>query len=401
MTESKKETTDIINQNAAMVDSHNQVLDIPNNLEARIEFINNERRIITGLCVKSNKARGVLDGTIEPAKTLLLRLQLFMQWLETIEMSPALKARTPIDKALQLMFDRPEFHFEKSTRDSARALYQRWESQNWGQGEVLEEESNSEDGTNAGDGKAEASSSRKLKSSTSGTTAKGNVVAATTIRLPPPDHPIFGTEGIMHGVALKVSPRRKSYVLDSRYLKRDAKVFGHNGLQVGDWWPMQILALFNGAHGVRGGGIAGNALTGAYSVVTAGGPYEGLDQDLGDVLFYSGDRSHANTDPKEPFASSKATLALKTSQRLYKPVRVLRAAGITTSRRATLRPTVGIRYDGLYYVTAMQWKTNNNGGLYEQFKLERLEGQPLLSSVIESRPTASEVRDFDRREEGY
>lgn len=107
---------------------------------------------------------------------------------------------------------------------------------------------------------------------------------------------------------------------------------------------MQLLALFNGAHGARMGGIAGNAETGAYSVVTAGGPYEELDQDKGDILIYSGSRSHDNTDPKKPFPSSAATLALKASQRLGRPVRVLRAAGFGSSRSnaATLRPTVGV-----------------------------------------------------------
>ena len=78
----------------------------------------------------------------------------------------------------------------------------------------------------------------------------------------------------MHGVVLKISSRRRDYILDSRYPKRDAKVFGHNGLDVGQWWPMQIVALFNGAHGSKIGGISGNSQTGAYSIVTSGGAYE-------------------------------------------------------------------------------------------------------------------------------
>lgn len=388
--------------NEAMIDPQNQVLDIANNLEARVAFINKERMIVNNLCQISRKAGGVPDGTIEPAKTLLLRLQLFMQWLETnVEMSPALKARTKIDQALQLMYSNPQFHFQETTRNRARALYERWEAQNWGKGEVIEESSDEDANTVASDDNAGGSKRRK---SSTGATAKSNPIAeltATTVRPPPPHHPIFGTEGIMHGVALKVGPRRKDYILDSRYPKRDAKVFGHNGLQVGDWWPMQLLALFNGAHGARMGGIAGNAETGAYSVVTSGGQYEDLDQDKGDILYYSGSRSHDNTDPKKPFPSSNATLALKASLRLGKPVRVLRAAGFGSSKSTHLRPTAGIRYDGLYRVVAMQLKTNTSGGLYEQFKLERLEGQPPLSSFVKSRPTAREVRDFDKREDGY
>lgn len=206
----------------------------------------------------------------------------------------------------------------------------------------------------------------------------------------------------MHGVALKVGPRRV-YAIDTRYPQRDAKVYGHNGLEVGSWYPMQLVALFHGAHGMTMGGIAGNAETGAYSVLTAGGTYEALDEDKGDVLLYSADRSLDNKDPKTPYLSSSNTLALKASQRRGKPVRVLRAAGSgsSESRAATLRPAVGIRYDSLYRVVGMQLKPNTSGGSYEQFRLERLNGQTPLSDVVKSRPTAKEVRNFYKREDGY
>jgi hypothetical protein len=39
-----------------------------------------------------------------------------------------------------------------------------------------------------------------------------------------------------------------------------------------------------------------------------------------------------------------------------------------------------------------------NGGLYEQFKLVRMDGQATLSKA---RPTAAEIRDYDKREYGY
>ena len=388
--------------NVTNIDPQNQVLDIPNNLQARVTFINKERMIVNNLCGLSRKIGDVPDPkTVKPeAKSWLLRLELFTRWLESnVEISPALKERTKIDQALQLMFDKPEFHFAETTRERARSLYERWEGQNWGKGEVVEDSSDDDDND-------AASGSKRRKSSTSGPTTKSNSrteLVAATVRPPPAHHPVFGTEGIMHGVALKITAHRKSYVLDSRYPKRDAKAYGNNGLQVGDWWPLQLLALFHGAHGARIGGIAGNSETGAYSVVTAGGPYEDLDQDRGDVLFYSGSGSHDNTDPKKPFPSTAATLTLKASLRLGKPVRVLRAAGLGSSKShaATLRPTVGIRYDGLYRVVAMQLKTNTGGGLYEQFKLERLDGQPPLSTFVKSRPTAREVRDFDQREDGY
>lgn len=390
---------------AEPIDQKEQILDIPNSLETRIRFIVQERtKAIQMLCVQSAKARGVPDATTEPTKSLLPRLELFMRWLETnVEITPALKDRSKIDQALQLMYANDKFRFEERIRERARQLYKKWEAQSWGQGEVMDDTSDDDDSDVASDDNNSPVDQNKRETSTASTTARRDSaleITPTTLRSPHANHPIFGINGIMHGVVQKVSSRRKDYILDSRYPKRDAKVFGHNGLTIGDWWPMQLLALFHGAHGARMGGIAGNAQTGAYSVVTAGGPYEDLDQDKGDVLFYSGSRSHDNEDPKKPFPSSNATLALKASLTLGKPVRVLRAAGIAKGKN-TLRPTVGIRYDGLYRVVIMKLNTNTKGGLYEQFRLERLDGQPALGLIAKSRPSASEVRDYYKREDGY
>jgi hypothetical protein len=331
---------------------------------------------------------------------LLPRLESFLQWLETsVEITPCLKERSKVATCLKLMFNIPRFHFEERTKDRARQLYERLEAQNWGKGEVIEEDD--EGSVTSGDDGAGNSKRRRSSSDATPRRDSGADITVTTIRAPRASHPIFGESGIMHGVVLKITNGRKSYILDSRYPKRDAKVFGHNNLEVGQWWPMQILALFHGAHGARMGGIAGNSETGAYSVVTVGGPYEELDQDRGNVLYYSGSSSHFNTDPKQPSPSSNATNALKASMRMQKPVRVLRAAGGGGSKsRSSWRPTVGIRYDGLYRVVAMQLKINTSGGLYEQFKLERLGDQPALKND-KSRPTPAEVRDFYKREEGY
>jgi hypothetical protein len=396
MSASKKRASAAM-ESGTTTDLQYQIFFVANNLEARVRFINAESANIVKLCATSRN--GVINPkkASENVKAQLLRLELYIQWLETnVEIRPALKERTKIDKVLRLLFDRPDFHFQEKTRDRARALCEIWNAQNWGEGEVVEDGSDDDRSSD----EETAINSKKQKSSSSNAIAKrdtGNIYP------PPPNHPIFGLKGIMHGVALKVGPKRNDYVRDLRYPQREAKVYGHNSLEVGSWWPMQLLALFHGAHGMKVGGIAGNTKNGAYSVVTAGGDYEELDQDKGDVLYYSADRSHKNTDPKEPFPSSTPTLALKASLRIGKPVRVLRAAGTGTSKSgdATLLPTVGIRYDGLYRVVAMHLKTNKRGGLYEQFELERLEGQPPLSDIVKSRPTAREVVDFSKRKNGY
>ncbi|KAM0723464.1 hypothetical protein Q7P37_000450 [Cladosporium fusiforme] len=384
-------------------DAQEQVLVVPNNLDSRVQFIEQQRKnVIQMLCQQSKKANGIPDASTEPTKSLLPRLGLFMQWLEThVEISPILKERSKIDMALRLIYAVPQYHFQEQTRERARQLYERWEAQNWGKGEVVEDPSEEDDNSTSDDDVSGGQKKRKTSTTSMTPGRNSNLeIGPTTLHPPPANHPIFGTRGIMHGVVQKVKSRRKDWILVSRYPKRDAKVFGDNGLTVGDWWPMQLLALFHGAHGARMGGIAGNAQTGAYSVVTSGGPYEDLDQDKGDVLFYSGSRSHDNEDPKQPFPSSNATEALKSSQRLGRPVRVLRAAGVAKGKNS-LRPTVGIRYDGLYRVVSMALNRNTKGGLYEQFRLERLADQPSLDSIAKSRPNAREISDYYKREDGY
>lgn len=378
-----------------------QVLHIPRHLETRINFIINESKVINKLCLESRKAAGrVPDLTVEPAKTLRARLESLMRWLETdVDITPTLKTRTKLDQLLKLIYATPQYRFDEPIPERARQLYERWEGQNWGQGEVLDDSSGAE-----GEDDEDATNAKRRKSSTGSSSRRDSIsdLVPKTVKPPPANHPIWGEHGIMHGAALTRSVTgRKATIMDTRYSseKRDAKVFGHNGLEVGAWFAMQLMALFHGAHGAKIGGIAGNAQAGAYSVVTSGGPYEELDKDLGDILYYSGSASHDNDNPKEPYPSSNATLALKASQRMGKPVRVLRAAGVSRTAWKTWRPIVGIRYDGLYRVVSMSLQTNQKRGLYEQFKLERLGDQPPLESL--SRPTAKEISDFQEKDREY
>jgi hypothetical protein len=216
------------------IDPQNEIIDIPNNLEVRIKFIDQETlRVVQKLCLESRKAKGIPDSASEPTKSLLPRLDAFLRWLETsVEITPALKQRSKIASGLELMFRKPEFHFEIRTRERAQQLYERWEAQNWGKGEVVEESTDDEDLT--GSSIETTPDAKRRRSSTTAQTS-GTMIIPATIRAPPKDHPIFGEDGIMYGVVLKMSSRRKDYVLNSRYTKTDAKVFGHNGLDVGQW----------------------------------------------------------------------------------------------------------------------------------------------------------------------
>ncbi len=87
-------------------------------------------------------------------------------------------------------------------------------------------------------------------------------------RQPPPNHPIYGTSGIMRGILVNRSGNKRS--IDPSFQIRNSKIEGHNGLEVGQWWPFQICALKDGAHGSMMAGIAGGENDGAFSIVVSG-----------------------------------------------------------------------------------------------------------------------------------
>ena len=73
-------------------------------------------------------------------------------------------------------------------------------------------------------------------------------------------------QGIMRGIVVGNS----SYKLADKSTRVPANVFGHNGLQVGDWWPKWICALRDGAHGHTQGGIYSRLGVGTFSIVVSG-----------------------------------------------------------------------------------------------------------------------------------
>ncbi|KAF2760533.1 hypothetical protein EJ05DRAFT_474402 [Pseudovirgaria hyperparasitica] len=208
------------------------------------------------------------------------------------------------------------------------------------------------------------------------------------LRKPPPTHPIYGHNGIMHGLLVDKSSGRRAYITDPSYTPRFCKIYGHNGLRIGAWFPMQRVAALRGAHGPLMAGIDIGP-SGAYSVVVKGGSvYEDFDRDLGDVLWYSGSGSHVNLGsvPRE----TGGTNALRRSVETGQAVRVLRASGATGG--VAPKPVCGMRYDGLYRVEGSTIKTNHLGGAYEQFKLVRSENQ---DPIDYTRPTVQEQRDYE------
>ncbi|KAI1203491.1 hypothetical protein F5X97DRAFT_330171 [Nemania serpens] len=300
---------------------------------------------------------------------------LYIDWLETnFEMTPRIKSIAKVDLVLQRLID-PANNVPGELANQAKTLLDKYTADNWGQDVVNDEES---------DGNPPAES------------LPDELPTISIIQLPSATDPVFGIEGIMYGIIPVTSGKRKDYRLRTDIPRKSAKVYGHNGIPLGTWFPLQINALFWGAHGARMAGIAGSVTTGAWSIVVAG-TYEDLDTDNGDTLYYSGSNSHENTDPQRAAPASQGTKALHASNATNNPVRVLRSGGsFNTRNQNRYLPSCGLRYDGLYSVVAFRQRKNRNGGLYDQFKLERLPGQTPLAELQRTSPTTAQVLAHDQ-----
>ncbi|TGO15147.1 hypothetical protein BPAE_0590g00030 [Botrytis paeoniae] len=242
-------------------------------------------------------------------------------------------------------------------------------------------------------GDTPTSSKRSRDNSTSEeTSAPGNSTSGSVapVHLPPSNHLIWGDRGIMRGCLLNLSIRKD-------FKAKDCKIYGHNGLTVGDCWARQIAALRDGAHGAPQAGIVGDVEEGAYSIIISK-HYEGFDLDQGDTIEYSAPGAIDST-AKEPESTKHGVIVLKRSIVTKNPVRVLRTAGCAWKNG----PAMGIRYDGLYRVIEGKVGTNGKGGKYWRFTLKRLRrvnGSDQVPINI-SRPTKEEVGLFEKVREGY
>ena len=305
-------------------------------------------------------------------------------------MTPKIEKSLSLRSHLQIIVgDYPtvkhEYHFPDPYPDKAAAVLEKFEAMNWGATEEAEETTTSP------------------TSPTSPTSSKAalymglppNPKLAKPVKskplIPSADHPIYGIDGIMRGILISGSGVR-SYSISSRFSARDCNVAGNNGLSVGDWWPMQLCALRDGAHGARISGIAGSKWNGAFSIVVSG-QYEDLDADRGSTLYYSGSQALENKDPDVPVISMY-TEAMRLSFQLRRSIRVLRSSRC----RSRYSPSKGLRYDGLYTITGEETRANTHGGAYIRFQLERNKEQPEIDM---KRPTQAEKRLYDRVRDGY
>jgi hypothetical protein len=170
------------------------------------------------------------------------------------------------------------------------------------------------------------------------------------------------------------------YKLSPEYpFKRSAAIRGDNGLEIGQWWPLQICTVRDGAHGALQAGIYYDR-DGAISVILASGGYTNTDN-LHEI-WYSG------TAEKGSGGLSDSTEAMVKAIDLKRPIRVLRKANPNNQ----YAPAEGLRYDGLYLVTEKALVGTKSGMM--RFKLVRCPGQAEVrwkGTGDSSRPTQVEV----------
>jgi len=180
---------------------------------------------------------------------------------------------------------------------------------------------------------------------------------------------------------------------------RPANRFGHNGLALGTWWPLQLCARRDGAHGAPVAGIYGQLDVGAFSVISSGASgYEASDEDNGDVLYYSGSNGWKPDGSTEPVLTAHTRVLMRSCE-TGRPVRVIRAKG--SSRWA---PAVGFRYDGLYTVVEHEIARRKGKGLardeeFYRFKMVRCADQEPLAGIRARSPTNAEKVAYRRYEE--
>ncbi|EJT79924.1 hypothetical protein GGTG_05006 [Gaeumannomyces tritici R3-111a-1] len=370
-----------------------------NSEQAHIEFIKQHRRPCVAQWVlvarRATKKWGTIDPDHPDLREYLIRLKSFIKYLETVDINPRIHDAEL--KSLHGVINNPDNKFPAFIIEHYNTLEQRWKDMNYG-----EDEDHIKDSGNESQGEDSGAQDSNLVGRRRG----GDVdLARVTVGFPCDEDPVWGLHGVMHGILRTAAPRVQ-YTPDPRFVheKRSCHVFGHNGLVPGDWWPLQKVALYRGAHGSSMGGIAGRKGEGAYSIVVGSSQYDDLDRDEGNTIWYSGSHSHENEDPVEHHDSDATKVLLHSLERSDRPVRVLRR-----KNGNHWAPQFGLRYDGLYRVVNCRTAKNGKGGVYRQFKLERLPVNPArpdlnpctLEEARDKMPASRQAEIWARVQGGY
>ncbi|KAI1912888.1 hypothetical protein LOZ61_003092 [Ophidiomyces ophidiicola] len=156
---------------------------------------------------------------------------------------------------------------------------------------------------------------------------------------------------------------------------------GEGSLSNGQWFPWQLAASRDGAHGEIEAGVCGYPSLGAVSVILSSGY---ADTDEGDIIYYFG------TQGKNGEASQSTTFLLQSAKNKT-PLRVLRSSRLPNINK--YRPVEGLRYDGLYIIESEELMDEPN--MLYQFKLKRLPGQtPIRYAGPSKKPNQKEVDEY-------
>ena len=196
----------------------------------------------------------------------------------------------------------------------------------------------------------------------------------------------------------------RSYNLEPNYPKISSRFVGEGHLKNGDWWPLQLAAVRDGAHGEVVAGISGSKSLGAFSIVMnmatekdsvdpmkldiTYNKYPNFDLPNKDQIWYCGTQGQ-ETQAGQTGTRSAATELLKTSEEKQQPIRVLRGCKV----KSKLAPTKGIRYDGLYHI--IETACIHQELAIWMFLLERLPGQiPIRYKGVDVRPNQEEFKKW-------
>ncbi|KAI5356990.1 putative PUA-like superfamily, SRA-YDG superfamily protein [Septoria linicola] len=193
------------------------------------------------------------------------------------------------------------------------------------------------------------------------------------------NHSFWGYNGAFYGLALKKGPTTDKYnaCFDPRYVsdRLSPNFTGHNGIEPGQWFPSQLCAAWNGAHGesIVGMHYADGTLK---SVIISKKVND--EQQGGNVVWYSGPDVVSVVDDKEDNA-----------------------------------PVKGYRYDGLYYVGEVEERDvgDDKPGRRIWFRLERVgedgDGWPsdeqcsLTECKLRAGSEQQQLALFDKYKEGF
>ena len=177
-----------------------------------------------------------------------------------------------------------------------------------------------------------------------------------------------------------------THALDPKYPFRvPSNYIGHGNLTIGQWWPLQICAVRDGAHGEIEAGIYGLKTSGAVSIILSGGGYVNIDE--GDKIQYCGTANVKDV----PSANTKLMLLAYQTRQL---IRVLRS----TKAGSKFCPKKGIRYEGLFKIVGFE-VIDVEVALHRFSLVRRRDQPPVCYEGVAARPNWAEVAAVERDRE--